>query len=365
MSGIFLLDISTLRSRVLTTGVGWMLDQRKRRILQAIIDDYISTAEPVGSRTIARKYDLGVSPATIRNEMSDLELLGYLEQPHTSAGRIPSPKGYRFYVDCLLNPPQISERDAVLINSWYQAKVRRIEELFQETARVLSRVTRNISLVLAPQISHCKFKYLQFLPLDDQRVILVIVTDTGFFENKIISIPQGTDVHDLQRIANCINTRLAGLAFDKIKHSLLREIKQELLNDAELFDIALEMVHETIVSQNNERLYLGGATQLLTQPEFRDVDKYKSLLGVLEQEQLMCDLLHTKDDDGVNVTIGDENKYSGIQDCSVVQATYRVDGQVVGTIAVLGPTRMEYGKVMAVLDFMHRHLGNILQKYRV
>ncbi len=139
-----------------------MLDERKRRVLQTIIDDYISTAEPIGSRTIARKYNLGVSPATIRNEMSDLEMLGYLEQPHTSSGRIPSAKGYRFYVDCLLAPHSISDNEAYLIKHWYEAKFRRIDELFQETAKVLSKVTNNISLVVSSKNAQSKFKYLQF-----------------------------------------------------------------------------------------------------------------------------------------------------------------------------------------------------------
>ena len=169
-----------------------MLDERKRQVLQAIIDDYISTAEPIGSRTIARKYALGVSPATIRNEMSDLEALGFLEQPHASAGRIPSAKGYRFYVDCLMGPQQVSDRDTILINQWFEQKVRRLDEAFQETVRVLSRVTRNVSLLLAPHGTACKFKYLQFLPFDETRVVVVIVTDTGVMENRLMEIPAGT-----------------------------------------------------------------------------------------------------------------------------------------------------------------------------
>ena len=163
-----------------------MLDERKRQVLQAIIDDYITTAEPIGSRTIARKCGLGVSPATIRNEMSDLEILGYLEQPHASAGRIPSAKGYRFYVDCLMGPQQISDQDTRLIDQWFEQKVRRLDEAFQETVRVLSRMTRNVSLLLAPQAAACKFKYLQFLPFDENRVVLIIVTDTGVMENRLM-----------------------------------------------------------------------------------------------------------------------------------------------------------------------------------
>jgi heat-inducible transcriptional repressor len=342
-----------------------MLDERKCKILQAIIDDYISTAEPVGSRSIARKHNMGVGPATIRNEMADLEVLGYLEQPHTSAGRIPSGKGYRFYVDCLMSTPDLSEQEVNLINSWYHAKVRRLEEVFQETAKILSRLTRNVSLVVAPQFSQSTFKYMQFLPLDEQRAILVVVTDTGYLENKVIPIPEGITMNELQRIAGAVNERLNGLRFDNIKMSLIKEIRDDVIPNRELFDKTLEMLQQALVPGQKDRVYLGGATQMLNQPEFRDVDKAKGLLTMLEEEKLLFDILHRQDANGVVVTIGQENKFSGIQDCSVIQATYRVDGQVVGKIAVLGPTRIEYGKVMSVLDFMHRHLGEILKKYGV
>lgn len=342
-----------------------MLDARKRKILQAIINDYISTAEPIGSRTIARKYDLGVSSATIRNEMADLELLGYIEQLHTSSGRIPSAKGYRFYVDSLVSPEPMSENEITLINHWYAAKARRIEEVFQATAKILSRMTHNISLVLAPQFSQCVFKYLQFLPLDERRVILIIVTDTGFVENKIIDLPEDTSFEDLQRIAVGINSRLSGLPFDKIKSSILREIRDDIIIDTHLFDATVEIVQQALSLEKSKRVYLGGTTQMLSQPEFRDVGKVKELLAMLEQERLLCDILHMQEHDGVIVTIGQENKYSGIQDCSMVQATYRIDGQVVGTVAVLGPTRMEYGRIIALLEFMHSHLGEVLRKYKV
>jgi heat-inducible transcriptional repressor len=342
-----------------------MMDQRKRSILQAIVDDYISTAEPIGSRTIARNHALGVSSATIRNEMADLELLGYIEQLHTSSGRIPSVKGYRFYVDSLLAPTQISDKEIALIKNWYQVKTRHVAEVFQETAKILSSMTNNISLVLAPQVSKCSFKYLKFLPFDENRAILVVVTDTGFVENKVIDIPAGTSFKYLQHIAVCMNKRLAGLSFDKITMEVLREIQQEITVDAELFGTAMEILRQALDVEKNERLYLGGTTQLLSQPEFKNIDKVISFLGMLEKEQLLCDILQIQDNDGVIVTIGGENKYSGIKDCSMVKATYRIDGQVVGTVAVLGPTRMDYGKVMSVLEFMHRHLGEVLQKYKV
>lgn len=341
------------------------MDERKKQVLQAIIDDYISTAEPIGSRTIARKCGLGVSPATIRNEMSDLEALGFLEQPHASAGRIPSAKGYRFYVDCLMGPQQLSDRDALLINQWFDQKVRRLDEAFQETVKVLSRITRNVSLLVTPQTSSCQFKYLQFLPFDDTRVVVIVVTDTGVMDNRLMEIPAGTSVEELQRIAAVMNHRLSGLHLTEIQSSVLEKIKEEVLPRPELLEGALSLIREATGCANaNDKVYLGGTTQLLNQPEFRDVEKVRTLLSMLEEDRLLYDILHTQDGNGVIVTIGAENKFSGIKDCSVIQASFRLDGQMVGTLAVLGPTRMEYARTMAVIEFMQAHLGNILKKYQ-
>ena len=341
------------------------MDERKRQVLQAIIDDYISTAEPIGSRTIARKCGLGVSPATIRNEMSDLEALGFLEQPHASAGRIPSAKGYRFYVDCLMGPQQLSDRDALLINQWFDQKVRRLDEAFQETVKVLSRITRNVSLLVTPQAPTCQFKYLQFLPCDETRVVVIVVTDTGVMDNRLMEIPAGTSVDELQRIAAVMNHRLGGLHLTEIQSSVLEKIKEEVLPRPELLEGALSLIREAAGCANsNDKVYLGGTTQLLNQPEFRDVEKVRTLLSMLEEDRLLYDILHTQDGSGVIVTIGAENKFSGIKDCSVIQASFRLDGQMVGTLAVLGPTRMEYARTMAVIEFMQAHLGNILKKYQ-
>ena len=331
-----------------------MLDERKQKILQAIIDDYISTAEPIGSRTIARKYNLGVSSATIRNEMADLELLGYLEQLHTSSGRVPSGKGYRLYVDDLLAPSKISEKEINLIASWYNSRTKSIEEVFQETAKIISRLTKNVSLVMAPQLSQSTFRCLQFVALDKNQAIVIVMTDAGFIENKIIDIPHGTSIEDLQKIATIINGHLSGLMLDEIKTSLIKKIKNEVNLDLFLKALAIE---------KKERLYLGGTTQLLSQPEFRNVEKVKDILTMLEEEQLLCDLLNSQNGDGVTVTIGQENKYSGIKDCSIIKATYHIKGKVIGTVAVLGPTRMEYGKIITLLEFMHGNLGQILKKY--
>ena len=299
-----------------------MLNERKKKILQIIIEDYISSAEPVGSRTIARKYDLGLSPATIRNEMSDLELLGYLEQPHTSAGRIPSAQAYRFYVDALIEPGTLTDNDMALIDGWYNERRRNIDDIFQSTAKILSRMTQNVSMVLTNQQTIANFCYLKFLPLDSQHAILCIVADDGSIDTNVVDIPLGMSSEEMDYLAGKMS---------------------KLLEDRNLSDISVEIL-------------------LLNQPEFRDVERVRNLLGILEEEKVLNDLLQGGEDSGLKVTIGSENKFTGIQDCSMVQATYRLNGQIVGTMAVLGPTRMEYGKVISVMDYLHKYLKTILDK---
>jgi heat-inducible transcriptional repressor len=339
-----------------------MIDERKQRILQAIIDDYISSAEPVGSRTLARKHDLGVSPATIRNEMADLEMLGYLEHIHTSSGRIPSSKGYRFYVDGLIPPKPVSDEEKALIDRWYKARVKRIDEVFRETARLISQVTKNVSMVLAPQISNAAFRCLQFLPLDDHRAIAVIMTDAGFVENKIVEMPSGAEFEDFQRMAGVINRCLAGRTLRSIEGPAMKQIRDEI-QDESLYESALEVIQRALDSEKKERLYLGGATHMMEQPEFHDVDRIKDILLMLEEEELIKDILHAHMGDGLEVTIGQENENSRIKDCSIITATYHLDGELLGTIAVLGPTRMEYGKAMSLLEYMNTNLANVIRRF--
>lgn len=339
------------------------LNERKRKVLRAIIDDYIGTAEPVGSRTIVRRYELGVSPATIRNEMADLEMLGYLEQPHTSSGRIPSAKGYRFYVDSLMDPQSLGANEITLIKQWYDARVKEVNEVFHETAKLLSRVTHHVSIVLAPQISPCAFKYLQFLPFDENKVLAVVVTDTGFVENKLIDLPPGITMEDLQHIAEVINNQLTGLRFDQIRSDLLHDLHQQVIKHPTLFQLSMDLLRPPSHVQRGEKVFLGGTTQLFSQPEFKDLDKVKAILTMLEEDQLLCDILAPASTEVVNVIIGEENKFTGIQQCSMVTATYRIHDQTIGTIAVLGPTRMEYARMISVMEFMTGQLAAVLKKF--
>ena len=329
-----------------------VLNERKKRILQIIIEDYISTAEPVGSRTIARKYDLGLSPATIRNEMSDLELLGYLEQPHTSAGRIPSAMAYRFYVDSMVEPGTLTENDQALIDAWYRERIRNIDEIFQSTAKILSRMTRNVSMVLANKQINRLFRYVKFLPLDEQRAILCLITDDGFVDNCVIDGPRGMKQEEMDYLANRISNKLQGHDIAQINREMLRDVYTELSSDKQLFSSILEALKHVGSNSNEQRVFLGGTRQLLNQPEFRNVERIK-------EEKVLKDILHAGENSGIKITIGSENKFTGIQDCSMVQATYRLNGRVVGTMAVLGPTRMEYGKIISVMDYLHQYLRTL------
>lgn len=339
-----------------------VLNDRKKKILQIIIEDYISTAEPVGSRTIARKYELGLSPATIRNEMSDLELLGFLEQPHTSAGRIPSARAYRFYVDSMIEPGSLTENDRALIDCWYRDRVRSIDEIFQSTAKILSRMTKNVSVILANRQSSCNFQYVKFLPLDGQRAILCLITDDGRIDNCVVDIPLGMTIDELEYLARRITNRLGGVSLSNIDELLLRDLRSDIASDEVLFTSLIKALQHLSANKAEQKVFLGGTGQLLNQPEFRDMDRVKDLLGILEEEKVLKDILHAGEGSGLKITIGTENKFTGIQDCSMVQATYRLNGRIVGTMAVLGPTRMEYAKVISVMDYLHKYLRVVFGK---
>ena len=340
------------------------LDERKQKILQAIIQDYITSAEPVGSRTIARKYDLGVSAATIRNEMFDLEMMGYLEQPHTSAGRIPSIKGYRFYVDCLLQPAKITSDEKRFVEAWFEDKMSDVDQIFQSTAQGLARITHNVTLVMTSQQTSSKLKYIRFLPLDHRRAIMIVVTDTGQIENFIYAKPDGVDVDDLNVVAEKLTRCLAGVPLSEINMDVLEKFRGTVVDDLDLYRTAFRSLHKAF--RKKQQLYKGGTMELLNKPEFKDVDKAKSLFTMLEEQDVVANLLHDEGEKGnrpVTVRIGEETKLSPINDCSIIEATFTANDMVLGKIAVLGPTRMEYAKIISLLDFMKQHVTNILEHY--
>lgn len=338
------------------------MDERKRKILRAIVLDYIATAEPIGSRTIARKFDLGVSPATIRNEMADLEDLGFIEQPYTSAGRIPSDAGYRYFVDCLMDPQVLTEEEKETIERESTKRIHEIQEVVSHTSKLLSELTNLTSLVLGPQKGKSTFGKMHFLPYQPGQVIMVIVKENGAVENHIIDVGENITVEELQHVAGVFNQKMRGYSLGQVKRSLLHEIYGELSRQRQLIDNTMDMLRE-ILSDNEEeeRIYLGGTLNMLNQPEFRDLGKVKTLFKVFEENEPLKKLLHPHHE-GLNVTIGGENTLKEFRDCSVISATYKVNGLTIGAVGVLGPTRMDYAKVIAIVDFMTRSLAEVLAR---
>lgn len=339
------------------------MDERKNRVLQAIIEDYVSTAEPVGSRTIARKYNLGVSPATIRNEMSDLEELGYLEQPHTSAGRIPSDRGYRYYVDCLMQTREVTPAEHELIRRTFQRKMREIDVLVRETARLLSDATQLTAVISGPQMGKASFREMRLVPLGRDKAVLIYITDTGFIENQVLELPVELTMLELERVSEVLNQQLRGQRVESLSRAAIQELHRELSRYGALLEQALTFLESRMMPDEKQRLYLGGTTHMLDQPEFRDVEKLRNLLNLLEHEEIVADVLDLgRDTEGIQIQIGEEIRVRQLTDCSVVSATYRLGDQVIGKMGVIGPKRMEYGRIVSIMNAITQHLAEWVQR---
>lgn len=340
------------------------LNQRKRRILRAITDEYIETAEPVGSRAVARRYDLGVSPATIRNEMADLEDSGYLFQPHTSAGRVPSDKGYRFYVDELMDRLEIGEEERHRVLQQLSAYAKEVERAVHATAELLAVLTNYVSVAVAPAMGESRFKHLQMIPVDDETLLIVLVTDPGYVQNRIVSRRNPLTLREAGRLSLAINERLRGRLLGSIGRTDVDALK-DLVSDSQLLNEVVSMLVEAARRTDPERIYLDGTVNMLNQPEFRDVERTKVVLGFLEDRKSLLRVVEDavgKQTTGVSVRIGQENKQVEVQDCSFVMATYGTTGGTVGAVGVVGPTRMEYARVTAAVEFMANVLSEILNE---
>jgi len=341
------------------------LDERGKKVLKAVVSDYTTTASPVGSRRIAKKYKLGLSPATIRNVLSDLEDLGYVFQPHTSAGRLPTDKGYRFYVDSLTKLFKLTRRKRMMIEREYPASLEGIDQLMQQTSKILSTLSHYAGVVLAPNLRDSIFKHLELVPLGGRRILSILVTGSGVVKNKIIKVARPIFPPELQRISNLCNSRLSGLSLGKIKDSpLLSILKERQSFLKEIFDL-----------DGQEELYLDGAANILDQPEFKDISKIKLIFKALEEKKLLSGIMSNAPENaqspsvlskrfgnGIRVIIGSESRYRQIEECSLVTATYRISDRPAGNLAVIGPKRMEYNKIISLVDFMAQRVSKILTR---
>jgi heat-inducible transcriptional repressor len=338
-----------------------MLTERQLLILKAIVDNYITHAEPVGSRSVSKREDIDYSPATIRNEMSDLEELGFLEKPHSSAGRIPSHKGYRYYVDHLLSPKKLSKNEIIGIQSMFRDRFSEIEQVIQQSAKILSNLTSYTSIVLGPEVFESTLRQIQIVPISSSAAVAIIVTDTGHVENQTVALPENLDVNELEKVVNILNASLKGVPLVKLRDKLTTEISKVLEKYIDQYDEMLSLLNKTFLSQQNEKVFFGGKTNILAQPEFNDVERVRRLFNIFEEDELISRLFRPEDK-GLTIKIGQENRFEPFDDCTVVTATYSVEGKNMGTISILGPTRMEYQRVIGILDYLSKDLSKLLTK---
>ncbi|WP_026485597.1 heat-inducible transcriptional repressor HrcA [Caldanaerobius polysaccharolyticus] len=346
------------------------LDERKDKILKAVVDGYIKTADPVGSRTIAKKYKIGLSSATIRNEMADLEDMGYLEQPHTSAGRIPSIKGYRYYVDSIMQDlisltSELDEREKYILEKYLFEEISsdaedRIEEIIKKIAKLLSNVTRYTSLVLAPQLNLSKLKAIKLVPIDDSNILLAILTNTGLVRNAVLKMNKPMDSIEVDRVNNLINHKLSYLTIEEIDDDLINSIKVEF-NDDVLLDNVINSIKKTLRRADDGDIFMDGTTNIFNYPEYQDIKKVKNFMSLLEEKELLYEVLQPNRDNDIDITIGSENKFDETKDMSIIIAAYRLNGRSIGSIGIIGPTRMDYRKAIATVNLVKEDLGKLME----
>ncbi len=335
------------------------LDARKLRILQAIIDDYIMTASPVGSRTIAKRTGIGLSPATIRNEMADLEEMGFLDQPHTSAGRVPSERAYRLYVNNIMQRAKLTEAEVRYIRDHYSRRLDEVDEVVKQTAWVLSSLTKYTSMVLAPQLHAVKLKYIHLVPVAEDKALAIIVTDAGMTRDSIIRIPAGISAGMLERLGRLLTARFANCRLDEITLAQFNGISGEVAEQRAFLDAMLRSVRKSMEADGRS-VELSGAMNILNYPEYSDMDRARALLTAIEEKDILYRMLHEATNVEFSVRIGSENEDESMQDCSVVTATYKIGSNPIGSFGIIGPTRMDYARVLAVLGQIGRSLSEVL-----
>ncbi|SDI34460.1 heat-inducible transcriptional repressor HrcA [Natribacillus halophilus] len=341
-----------------------MLSRRQLLILQAIVDDYVQTAEPIGSRSMSKREDISFSPATIRNEMADLEEMGYIIKPHSSAGRIPSNKGYRLYVDHLLRPEPLQEHEILDMEKFFTRRISEVEAVMRKTAAVLSELTSYVSVVLGPEMEHTRLKQLQMLPLSGRQAIAILVTDSGHVENRTFDIPEQMNASDLEKVVNILNEQLVDTPIGQWEERLLTETRRLLHRHVRHYEDMFGVLRDAFKTQRSDQVFYGGMMNLMMQPEFQDVDRVRMIFEWLDRSENVHTLL-SRTQEGLSVRIGRENDIEAFADLSMITATYSIDGSTVGSLGVIGPTRMEYERVIRLIRQFATGLSTSLtRKYR-
>ena len=340
------------------------LDERKLKILQAIIRTYLETGEPVGSRTISKYSDLNLSSATIRNEMSDLEEMGYILQPHTSAGRIPSDKGYRLYVDTMLDDKAQEVHD---MKAELTEKAGKIDDLLKRVAKLLAVNTNYATMVSGPRYASKKVKFIQLTLVDERSLLVVIVLDNNVVKNKMIHMEDSMDQETLLRLNFIMNTTLIGLDVMDMNLAVIQKIKEQMGAHNSVIDSVLEIIGSALTEDEDLEIYTSGATNILKYPELADKSNAAQILSAFEEKKDLNEWIEQEpvgqndDNHAIQVYIGGETQVESMKDCSLVTATYRIDDGVYGKVGIVGPKRMDYDKVVATLQSMMEQLDDIFK----
>ena len=340
------------------------MDERKRKIIKAIIQTYLETGEPVGSRTISKYTDLNLSSATIRNEMSDLEDLGYIVQPHTSAGRIPSDLGYRLYVDELMKEKdqEVSEMKEMMIE-----KTDRMERVLKQVVKVLASNTNYATLITGPTYHHNKVKFIQLSKLNEEQLLAVIVVEGNLVKNQIVNLDETIDDEQILKLNLLLNTQLNGLTIEEISLGMITKLKEQAGVHSSVVGTVLDAVADTIqVDEDDMQIYTSGATNIFKYPELADTSKASELISTFEEKHDLVSLVKERMSDtentGIQVYIGDEMPVQTMKDCSVVTATYELGKGMHGTIGIIGPKRMDYENVVDSLKALKVQLDELIKK---
>jgi heat-inducible transcriptional repressor len=333
------------------------LNDRKKAILRSIVDDYIHTAQPVGSRTISRKHELGLSSATIRNEMADLEDLGYIAQPHTSSGRVPSDKGYRFYVDNLVQVQELANEEMQRIRIAMHERIGELGDLVRRAATLISAVTGYATLAMTPQAEESPIRSIQIVPVGAQRVLVIVVTSGGVVNSRVVWLDRELSDDGIHRLSSFLGQRLEGKPVSEVTIRLMMEVEQVLdLPDGIVLPV-IEGIRECMRRVGHSEIMLDGLTNLFNFPEFSDLLKAREIMDLLREEDVLSAMLHTVGKrTGMEVRIGSENNLGPMRDMSLVTAGYGDGEHHYGAIGVIGPTRMAYSRVIASIDYVRKLL---------
>lgn len=337
------------------------LSERSRHILEAIIEDYIISAEPVGSRTLSRRHGLSLSPASVRNVMADLEEMGFLTSPHTSAGRVPTEKAYRFYVDSLVGSSRIAREEREEIRKRCSLTGRDIGEVLKETSRMLSSISHYMGIVVAPRFTANVFRHIEFLKLGGKRLLAIFVSQSGTVQNKIIETDKELQFADLTRMSNYLDDLLKGLTIMQVKNRILEEMQEEKIRYDALLARALKLSQQTLEGTDAE-VFIEGQANIMEQPEFADVAKMKEIIRAFEEKgQLLALLERSMAAEGVQIFIGSESHLNRMTGMSLVTSTYMTGKNTLGILGVIGPTRMGYAKVIPIVDYTARQVSRLLE----